>query len=607
MSAAGAGRIVPGLALADLRHERILSLCLIVALVAILAPLMLLLGLRYGSIEMLRARLVQNPSFREVWPTATLELEEAWFERMRARPEVAFVLPTILRGASIIGARRPGEARRQDFDLIASAPGDALLAGFALAAPGPGEVVLSQSAAEKLGLSAGGEIELEVTRQREGRRERETVPSRVAGVLPFEADGLDRIYAPFELAVAVDRYREGLAVPELGWPGGAPRPFHSFDGALLVLPAPLGAIELASLPTGTGFVGVEEVEAATFTRLTGLPAPAGRALYEATTLGQPALAANLTQLRNKLRGRGAVVLPYVRPWPVRVGDRPLEVVGLSLGPDEAAVLGVPPTPWGRYEAGRGDASIARIALPGAPAEAGKVGVALELAGRPLALELEAAGEAAVPTVPLELLASLRTGGQRRLAWDPQQRELLLARTGFSGFRLYARTIDEVPALWRELVGQGLSVEAHIQQIERIQVLDRGLLRLFLLIASVGGAGGCGALVASLYASVERKRRELGVLRLMGLSRAAVSRFPLYQGLALSGLALVGATAVFLAFAAVINVSFADEVAKGGTICRLPPQHLGLIAAVTLAAALLSSLAAARRATRIEPAEAIREE
>ncbi len=143
-------------------------------------------------------------------------------------------------------------------------------------------------------------------------------------MLPFEADGLDRIYAPFEPAVAVERDRGGLAVPELGRAGSAPRPFHGFDGALLVPPAPPGAIDLASLPAGTGFVTVEEVEPATWTRLTGLPAPAGRAPYEAKTFGQPALAANLAQRRNELRGRGAVVLAQVRPWPMRVGERTLE-------------------------------------------------------------------------------------------------------------------------------------------------------------------------------------------------------------------------------------------------------------------------------------------
>ena len=43
-------------------------------------------------------------------------------------------------------------------------------------------------------------------------------------------------------------------------------------------------------------------------------------------------------------------------------------------------------------------------------------------------------------------------------------------------------------------------------------------------------GGAMALLASLYAAVERKRRDLGVLRLLGLSRRTLCRYPMYQSL-----------------------------------------------------------------------------
>lgn len=213
-----------------MRHEAVLTLCMIVALVAIIAPLMLLLGLRYGSIEMLRSRLVQNPSYREVWPTATLNLGEAWFEKMRVRPDVQFVIPTILRGASIISAQLPDGTKVLNFDLVPTAAGDPLLLGFGATVPDAGEVVLSKAAAEQLGVVAGAEITLEVLRQRGGRREVQLTAAKIIAVLPFEADGLERVYASLDFVIAVERYREGLAVPAYGWPGGAPTPYLSFDG-----------------------------------------------------------------------------------------------------------------------------------------------------------------------------------------------------------------------------------------------------------------------------------------------------------------------------------------------------------------------------------------
>src|SRR5206468_215175 len=129
------------------------------------------------------------------------------------------------------------------------------------------------------------------------------------------------------------------------------------------------------------------------------------------------------------------------------------------------------------------------------------------------------------------------------------------------------------------------------------------LSLFLLIAVVGVSGGMGAMVASLYAAVERKKRELGVLRLMGLSRRAVSRFPIVQGLTLATLSVLAATAIFAAVARVINMTFEAAMVGQGSLCRLPPAYYAYVAAFALAGALLSAIAAARRATRIEPAEA----
>ena len=84
------------------------------------------------------------------------------------------------------------------------------------------------------------------------------------------------------------------------------------------------------------------------------------------------------------------------------------------------------------------------------------------------------------------------------------------------------------SVYQRLVDEGLDINAHVQEINRVQVLDRGLTRLFWLVAVVGMVGGFAALVASLYAAVERKRRDLGVIRLMGLSRYQVFGFPIYQ-------------------------------------------------------------------------------
>jgi len=431
------------------------------------------------------------------------------------------------------------------------------------------------------------------------------VPARIVAVLPFEADGRERLYAPAAFAFAVETYRQGLAVPEFGWPGGAPTPPLSFDGLIAVLDEPLAPLERARLRIGTGFSSVEDLAGDRLQELLGVPLPTGRAALLLRIQGSVARLDNVDRVREKLRGRSALLLPYVEPLVAELDGRPARLVGLSLGLAEAERLGVPASPWGAFDPGRSGAAILAVTL----SEAGpaKVTAHVQAGGAVLDLPLAVAGTAAVPTVPLELAGALRTGAEQRLEFDRQRGELLLTRDGYKGFRLYASSIDQVPGLYRDLRDAGLQVDAKVQEIERIQMLDRGLLSLFLLIAVVGVLGGMGAMIASLYAAVERKKRELGVLRLMGLSRRAVSRFPVVQGLVVAALGVLVAAAVYGLVARVIDRTFAGEVAGQGSLCQLPPAYYAYVAAFALTGALLSATVAAWRATRIEPAEAIREE
>jgi putative ABC transport system permease protein len=121
------------------------------------------------------------------------------------------------------------------------------------------------------------------------------------------------------------------------------------------------------------------------------------------------------------------------------------------------------------------------------------------------------------------------------------------------------------------------------------------------------AGAAAVLVASLYAAVERERRDLGVLRLIGLSRADVFWFPLFQGGLIALLGMLLGWSAYLLLAEVINRVFGDELSAGQAICRLPPSYPWLALLTTVGLALLSALVAASKATRIDPAEAIREE
>jgi putative ABC transport system permease protein len=213
----------------------------------------------------------------------------------------------------------------------------------------------------------------------------------------------------------------------------------------------------------------------------------------------------------------------------------------------------------------------------------------------------------VAFVPIRLGGLLNLFRERHLTYDAATNQFVLDRLGYAGFRLYATTIDAVDGLRRDVESQGLPVHTEAQRIQEVTDLDRALTLLFWGIAAVGIVGGATALLASLYATVERKRRELGVLRLLGLSRRTLCRYPIYQGLIISGGGFAMAMLFFTGMALAINAWFHHHLGPGESFCRLPLAYTTSASGLTLLVALLAATCAAWRVMHIEPAEALRDE
>jgi putative ABC transport system permease protein len=551
---------------------------------------------------------VQDPVYREIRPSQTREYPPGWLDRLAAAPEVGFLLPTILPASSIIGAVHPGTGKMQTLDLIPTGAGDPLVLENGGAVPDEGACVLTAAAAALLGVSAGATLEVRATRSRAGATETGSAQLRVAAVLDPRAGTLPRLYAPLPFVLDVEAYKEGRGIPARGWAGDVARPHPSYDGLLVLLPQPLDPIARAGLAVNTGFATIDALDSKVLPPRLGATLPEGWNAYQLAAPNGTVGTSGVDAVRRKLRGSDAILLPYVEPLAVRVDGRDLRLTGLSLTAEQAARLGAAAPPWGGYPLADAGA-LRQLWLPVGPG-GGEVRGAEMIARGLSELRFPASVTGGAPAgdfayAPVELAGVLRTSQQRPLAFDGAG--FTVEREGFRGFRLYARTIDDVPALVERLRTEGVEVVARADDVRRIQVLDRGLARLFWLVASLGIAGGVAVLIASLYAAVQRKRRDLAVLRLIGLTRPDVFFFPVYQGLALAGLGIAVALAAYGALALVINRAFAPDLDLGQRICDLPTQTLGQAVVAVLGVALASSLAAAWAATRIDPAEAIREE
>jgi putative ABC transport system permease protein len=222
------------LSLKDYFHERLLSACAVLGLAAVLAPLLLLFGVKSGIINTMADRLIEDPRNREVTPVGSGRYGEDWFSVAAKRPGVAFVIPqTRSIAANMVLYNGEGEKPHSVVvDLIPTGEGDPLLEKWGRVPKNETSVVLSNTAARKLNVAAEQEVIGRVGRSVAGIKEQVTIRLKVAAVLPVEAFPREAAFVRLGLLEATEDYRDGRGSEVFGWPGQArppgPREYPSF-------------------------------------------------------------------------------------------------------------------------------------------------------------------------------------------------------------------------------------------------------------------------------------------------------------------------------------------------------------------------------------------
>lgn len=604
------------LAFKDVVHDRLLSGCLVLAIASIIAPLLILFGLQFGTIETLRNRLVQDPKNREIRPMTTKSFGREWFDQLKKKcPEVGFVVPMTRQISSSIIAVNEAADMRESLSLMATAPGDPLLVENSVIIPGKEGCVLTASAAQALNVKVGEQLSFNAQRIIQGKYESGSFPVHVKGILEERVSSLKTAYLPVEMIEAVEDFKDGRAVPVYGWQGELPIAYPVYEGAVVVVPEPLSKLDEVLLMNNTGFSQVKALEGAESVAILGT-APAGNGFaYQLTVRQRSVGEANLRSLANKLRGRGARVIPWIEPLPIlltsRGGEGSSTPIPLHLSVAENETL-VGEQIHAGGETGRPGKSSARILLVAAdgPFAEGTANLTLRFGERELTLPVSvrkgdvARGRAFASATFAGMLDLLR---YRNVRYDSQADALLLSRQGYAGFRLYTTTIDAVERVQALLEREGIAVTTERERIAEVRRLDHYTSLIFWLIAAVGVVGGISALTASLYASVERKKKELNVLRLLGVLKKELILFPIAQGLLLSTGALMLSAVIFGVVARVINQLFRDQLRTTESLCTLSPGHFLLLFVGVWSLSVIAATFAALRATRLDPAEALRDE
>ena len=389
----------------DYSHEWRMSGCFILALSSVLAPMMILFGLKFGIVTTMLEQLIENPINREIKPIGSGRYDDAWIDRFRNRADVEFIIPKTRALAATIQLKSDSAKRILSAELLATAKGDPLLAGSTSFPEDYHRVILSQSAAKKLKVKRAEEIDASLARQFQGKRERVHLPIKVIDIADATVTSRNVAFVSLDLLIASEQFKDGRAVTDLSW-GGDPV-----------------------------------------------------------------------------------------------------------------------------------ASAERI---------------------------------------------------------------------YPSFRLYARSIYDVEKLVNDLEKEGVKVKANVAEIATVQSIDKNLSVIFWIIACVGAIGFSFSLGASLWANVDRKRKELSVLRLVGFKSGRIVMFPVFQSIYTAILGWLLAVLVYLGFEYLINFFLAPRLNLDRALCFLLTEHFLWALGLTIVVAITAAILGGARAAGIEPSEGLRD-
>lgn len=210
------------LAIKDYFNEWQISSCYILALAAVLGPMMVLFALKYGIISGMFGQLIDDPRNRELRPVYSGHFDIEWMDKLQKRPDVGFLIPKTRGLAASMFLKSNNAPRIISVELIPTSKNDPLLSNILEYPKRFESIVLSKSVAKKLNVKPGDIIDGSIQRHYNGLKERKHLPLKVVAIASSSAFTRDGAFASLSLLEAIESYRDGQAVPTLEWSGSEP-------------------------------------------------------------------------------------------------------------------------------------------------------------------------------------------------------------------------------------------------------------------------------------------------------------------------------------------------------------------------------------------------
>ena len=610
-------RIVFGNAVKDMLDEWVLTLCIVLSVAAIACPLLILFGLKQGVVTTIRNQFINDPVYRQITPKETIEYEPEFFTKLSNDDRVSVVIPSVTSSSSVAQVILADGEKTRNIDLHPTSPNDPLIQMNEGIVPGESEVTVTSAFAKLHDIAEGDEIQLAIGRRFNNKRQTALESLKVVSILNARANNKPGLYIPVQLSVDIENFRYGRHVEMPGWPAGdQPLTPELFDAVFVGCEGDIDKDVTSKVNIRTEFKSHKKLSA---DEMSGYwpflkDSPLSWNIFE--TIGEPTRERNVKNLKSELRGNGCKsYLRWTDAIKATIDGKDFQVYGVS---GKNAIKELFPVSYPE-KSNLPFVELQKVAIgddqgvsAGSAALKTTIGVnALEF---PVNVEIPSNElPEGIAIAPVELLARLRIGAEQEIDYVAPESEVVVGDLGFSGFRLYSNSIDDVPELAADISQLGsVSVHAKTDDIERIKSLDDGLSKIVAVVAIVGLIGGAGALIASLVASVERKKSEMGTYRLIGFSKQAVSTFPVFQGMLIAVCATLIAGIFYYLFSGiveqVVGVSGSANIdAPSVQIVQIKIYQFILFVIGVVAVSILCASVAARRSLKIDPSEALRQE
>jgi len=140
----------------------------------------------------------------------------------------------------------------------------------------------------------------------------------------------------------------------------------------------------------------------------------------------------------------------------------------------------------------------------------------------------------------------------------------------------------------------------------VSLIVGGIASVTLVVAAVG-------LMNAMFTAVAERTRIIGVLRALGVRRGGIMSLLIIEAIALAALGLAVGLPLGLAAGTMLasqpGLLMGGAGAMGGirTVVTIKLHHLAIVAAAPLLLSIVGVLPPAYRASRLEPAQALRQE